>query len=62
MENFTMNETYQQLRQLIDAAEEDVQKASEGNKAAGTRVRKTMQDVRELAQTLRKQILEAREG
>lgn len=57
-----MNETYLQIRQLIESIEEDVQKASEGNKAAGTRVRKSMQEVRDLAQTLRKQILEARES
>ena len=53
-------EEYQQLKELIESAAEDVAKAEGGNKAAGTRVRKTMQEVKDLAQTLRKKILEVR--
>jgi hypothetical protein len=53
-------ETYEQLRQLVDSAAEDVKKAIGGNKAAGTRVRKTMQDVKSKAQEVRKGILEIR--
>ena len=37
----------------------DVQKAAGGNKAAGTRVRKVMQEVRETAKQLRADILDA---
>ncbi len=53
-------EEYEQLRELIEAAADDVSKASGGNKAAGTRVRKAMQEVKEAAQTVRKKILEVR--
>ena len=53
-------EEYERLRELVEAAADDVQKASGGNKAAGTRVRKAMQDVKEAAQTVRKKILEVR--
>ncbi|MFQ5494841.1 MAG: histone H1 [Phycisphaerae bacterium] len=53
-------EAYQRLREIVDAAADDVAKASGGNKAAGTRVRKAMQDIKEAAQTVRKQILEVR--
>ncbi len=51
---------YQQLKELVESAADDVAKASGGNKAAGTRVRKTMQDVKDMAQTIRKKILEVR--
>ncbi len=53
-------EEYERLRELVEAAADDVSKASGGNKAAGTRVRKTMQDVKEAAQEVRKKILEVR--
>ncbi len=53
-------EEYEALRELIESAADDVRKATGGNKAAGTRVRKTMQQVKEAAQTVRKKILEVR--
>ena len=53
-----MLETYEQLKTLVSSIEEDVRKAAGGNKAAGTRVRKLMQDVKNLAQGLRVQVLE----
>ena len=53
-------EEYERLKQLVEAAAEDVAKASGGNKAAGTRVRKSMQDIKEAAQLVRKRILEVR--
>ncbi len=53
-------EEYEHLRQLVEAAADDVAKASGGNKAAGTRVRKSMQDIKEAAQVVRKKILEVR--
>ncbi len=55
-------EAYERLVKLVHEVEEDVKKAAGGNKAAGTRVRKIMQDVRQAAQSLRAAILEAREG
>lgn len=51
---------YFRLKELVEAAAEDVAKAQGGNKAAGTRVRKAMQDIKESAQTVRKKILEVR--
>jgi hypothetical protein len=46
--------------ELVEAAADDVAKSSGGNKAAGTRVRKAMQDIKDAAQTVRKKILEVR--
>lgn len=51
---------YDALKQLVEAAAEDVAKAEGGNKAAGTRVRKSMQDIKNAAQEVRKKILEVR--
>lgn len=51
---------YDKLKQLVEQAAEDVQKAEGGNKAAGTRVRKIMQDIKSAAQEVRKKILEVR--
>jgi hypothetical protein len=51
---------FEQLRELVANAEEDVHKAEGGNKAAGTRVRKAMQDIKSAAQEIRKKILEVR--
>lgn len=51
---------FEQLKQLILEAEEDLRKAEGGNKAAGTRVRKAMQDIKNLAQDVRKKILDLR--
>lgn len=53
---------YDQLKQLVTEAEDDVNKAMGGNKAAGTRVRKKMQEIKSAAQEVRKKILEGREG
>lgn len=53
-------EDYDRLRELVEAAADDVQKATGGNKAAGTRVRKAMQEIKEAAQLVRKRILEVR--
>jgi hypothetical protein len=52
---------YEKLKQLVSEAEEDVNKAVGGNKAAGTRVRKKMQEIKSAAQEVRKKILEGRE-
>lgn len=54
-------EAFETLKKLIAEAEEDVAKAQGGNKAAGTRVRKLMQDIKDAAQEVRKAILEMRD-
>ncbi len=53
-------EEYERLKELVEDAADDVRKATGGNKAAGTRVRKAMQQVKDAAQTVRKKILEVR--
>lgn len=53
-------EAYEKLLALANAAREDMQKAADGNKAAGTRARKAMQEVREQAKVVRDTILQAR--
>ena len=55
-----MMDEYDHLKTLVEAAAEDVAKARGGNKAAGTRVRKSMQDIKNAAQEVRKKILEIR--
>lgn len=51
---------FETLKKMVAEAEDDVRKADGGNKAAGTRVRKKMQDIKQAAQDVRKQILESR--
>ncbi len=51
---------YEQLKELVLGLEGDLTKATGGNKTAGTRVRKAMQEVKSLAQDIRKRILEVR--
>ena len=55
-----MNE-YEKLKEIVSACEDDIAKAEKGNRSAGTRVRKAMQDIKTQAQELRKAILEKRE-
>jgi len=52
---------YETLKRLVSEAEDDVNKAEGGNKAAGTRVRKKMQEIKSAAQELRKKVLEGRD-
>lgn len=51
---------YEDLKTLVNEIEADVNKAAGGNKAAGTRVRKQMQAIKQGAQTVRSRILELR--
>jgi hypothetical protein len=55
-------EEYLKLKQLVDEVGDDVYKAVGGNKAAGTRVRKAMQDIKNTAQEIRKKVLDLRES
>lgn len=54
-------EEFERLKQLIAEAEDDISKAEGGNKAAGTRARKSMQDIKAAAQDVRVKILELRD-
>ncbi|MCF7957191.1 MAG: histone H1 [Phycisphaerae bacterium] len=53
-------EEYTTLKTMVEAVEEDIVKAVGGNKAAGTRVRKAMQEIKAAAQDVRVKILETR--
>lgn len=53
-------EAYEQLKALVAEVEHDLDKAEGGNKAAGTRVRKIMQDIKAISQEIRKRVLEVR--
>ena len=51
---------YETLKTLVTEIESEIEKAQSGNKAAGTRVRKQMQQIKEAAQAVRSSILELR--
>lgn len=51
---------YEALKKLVADVEPDVAKAEGGNRAASTRVRKAMQDIKSAAQEVRKKMLEGR--
>ena len=54
-------DNYNKLRGLVEGLEADFAKFYEkGNKAAGTRVRKGMQDLKNMAQDIRKDVLDKR--
>lgn len=50
----------EEMGQLLAEAAVDAEKADKGNKAAGTRVRKAMQDIKAKAQDARKAVMDAR--
>ena len=52
---------YENLKRFVTEVEDDLNKAVGGNKAAGTRVRKKMQEIKAEAQKIRQRILENRE-
>ena len=51
---------FESLKTLVAETEADINKAEGGNKAAGTRVRKQMQDIKKAAQAVRNRVLEIR--
>ena len=51
---------YEDLKVLVEEIEADINKAQGGNKAAGTRVRKQMQKIKQASQSVRSRILEIR--
>lgn len=54
-------ETLEQIKALVETLNNDATKFFEnGNKSAGTRARKTSQELKALLQTLRGEILEVR--
>ena len=57
-----MSQYFDQLCAAVEATKADVVKAEEGNKAATSRVRKSMQEIKNLAQDIRKEMLELRDA
>ncbi len=55
-------EAFERIKQIIASVEDEVKKAEGGNKAAGTRGRQTMQDIKNAAQEVREKILELRDA
>jgi len=51
-----LNSTFDQLQNAINDCQADVTKFVEGNNSAGTRVRKAMQVVKQLAQDVRVEV------
>lgn len=55
-------EQYDKLRDEVQALEADVKKFDEGNSAAGTRVRTSLQSIKVKAQDLRNAVTEIKNG
>lgn len=54
---------FNEIKDLINSLEGDIQKFyDKGNQAAGTRVRKGMQDLKNLAQEIRIEVQEKKNG
>ena len=53
-----LDNLYDELQNIINDSQSDVTKFVEGNNSAGTRVRKAMQAVKQLAQDIRKEVQE----
>ena len=51
-----LDSTFDELQDAINDCQSDVTKFVEGNNSAGTRVRKAMQTVKQLAQDIRKEV------
>lgn len=54
-------ENYTKIKEILEQADTDAEKFyNQGNKAAGTRLRKAMLELKNIAQDVRKEILEMR--
>jgi len=53
-----LNQTFDELQNAINDCQADISKFVEGNNSAGTRVRKAMQVVKQLAQDVRIEVQE----
>jgi len=53
---------YEILRQLVADVADEVASCEAGNKAAGTRVRKQMQEIKKAAQVIREKVLSMRQA
>ena len=53
--------SFDELVSIVEAAKSDIEKTDKGNKAAGTRVRTAMQQIKKAAQEVRKEVLALRD-
>ena len=49
-------ELFEKLYEVLDSTADDVTKFNSGNKSAGTRIRKAMQEIKTLAQDVRVEV------
>ncbi len=49
-------ESFEKIQEVLNSVQNDVDKFRGGNKSAGTRVRKAMQEIKTLAQEVRTQV------
>ncbi len=52
---------FERIKQLVAEVEDDIAKCDAGNRAAGTRVRKQMQEIKKACQAVRHAVLQMRE-
>ena len=57
-----LNTTFDQLQDVVNDCQTDIIKFVEGNNSAGTRVRKAMQIVKQLAQDVRVEVQDQKNG
>ena len=50
--------TFLQLNKIVENCQEDLTRLTHGNKSAGTRLRKAMQEVKQYAQRVRTEVQE----
>jgi hypothetical protein len=63
LKNNNMKDQFDELKSIVANIEEDVKKFNDNNnKTAGLRVRKSMQDIKLIAQEIRKIILDKKNG
>jgi hypothetical protein len=55
-------EKYEELKQAVAEMDVDVQKFAKGNHAAGTRLRKSLQNVKRIAQEMRVHVQEQKKS
>ena len=60
--NYTINDKLTEMQNFIGLAMTDAQKFDNGNNAAGTRVRKYMQEIKKIAQSVRAQVSDIKNG
>ena len=59
---YTLSDRITQMRNLLTIAETDIEKFEKGNNAAGTRIRKYMQNIKYYAQDVCKVITDIRKA